>query len=140
MGNNMFAYCLNNSVNHQDSMGYMPTRRNTVFINDSTGGNKHVGTTNSRDLIQINDRNRNAVGKTIIQSAKDFKSSDSAQALSAANDIRSGVNNIRKCGELLFVPCPTIAEDLLGVGFFIYGVLQIAGGITKAVIWVGDNI
>lgn len=55
----MFAYCNNNPINFEDSSGcsLIPS---TVVMNDSTGGDIHIGTTNSVDLQRINDHNKSA--------------------------------------------------------------------------------
>ena len=53
MGNNMFAYCNNNSVNYSDSTGQLPVR-NTVYINDGVPSG-------AKELLYIRDQTDSAV-------------------------------------------------------------------------------
>ena len=112
----------------------------TYTANDSVNGDRRFGTTNSHDAVKRNERSKSALGQEFLQTVQAIKNTNDARAFSAANDIRKGVSNIKKGGGLLFAPCPTVADDLIGVGFAVYGILQICGGITKWAIWVREEL
>ena len=133
----MFAYCNNNPINFGDAFGNQPMRKNTVFINDGAGGDiGPIGITNSYYAIKWNTRSKTAPIKDLIKVVDEFKSSKSGEAILAINQIRAGGSNISKGFGLILTPDPIISDDLLGVGLITYGVLQSAGGITKAIIWM----
>ena len=48
----------------------------------------------------------------------------------AINKIRVGVVYIKRAGDLVFVPIPTISEDLLAVGIAMVGVGYMVWGVV----------
>ena len=49
-------------------------------------------------------------------------------------EIVSGIQDISKGFSLILVPVPTEIEDIKGMAYIVYGVFELAGGITKSVI------
>ena len=59
LGNNMFTYCNNSPIAFEDSSGNA-LKPCIVAMNDSTSGDIHIGTTNSHDLIAMNEKNKSS--------------------------------------------------------------------------------
>ena len=59
--------------------------------------------------------------------------------LEAISDISEGADHVKDGIKCLFIPMPTLADDLYGIAVATYGVLQTSGGIVKTIIWAFDQ-
>lgn len=51
-------------------------------------------------------------------------------------DVHSGIGHIKTGVDLLMLPVPTPLDDISGVGYCIYGILEATGGLVKSIIAV----
>ena len=48
--------------------------------------------------------------------------------------VRKGVNWVKEGATYILVPCPTIADDLIGMGFVVAGVVYATAGVTEVIV------
>ncbi len=48
--------------------------------------------------------------------------------------IASGVNSIKKGAVAVLAPIPTVADDLIGIGYVVKGVVYVVAGVTEVII------
>ena len=135
LGFNVFAYCNNNSVNMNDSKGRIPKELSLEFFAASAygGGGSKLGPyipipTPYEEIPYDEDTLENWIDE--------HNYTNEAKLLEAASDISDGIDLIKDGNSLLFVPVPTLVEDLWGITKITNGVLQSVVGFTKFVIWI----
>ena len=134
LGNNMFAYCNNNPENTIDIAGEIP--KELDYRASSTYGG---GTFGSIIPIPVPYDEIPYDEDTLEDWAIENGYASELQLMEAISDISDGVSHVEDGAKYLFVPCPTVSEDLLGVAIATYGVLQTAGGVVKLIIWAYDQ-
>ena len=133
LGCNMFAYCNNSPVNCVDPTGYWPS------IGESVNPNAMAfmsGTTPYWGPCPWDEDGH--LKETIFTNFEMWQSEMEKEGYShlvnGTKDVTLGVRNIKKGATLLFVPMPTLIDDIAGIGQATYGVLQFTGGLTKIAI------
>lgn len=152
-GNNMFAYCLNNPTAMADDTGMAAHLVMQVIVFDGVS-NKFFQpvTIGSDEWAKLEDLYNKPMADDILETfidlchkgataladkANDIKESDWGQTATGGARIAKGINNIRQGGELILVPCPTAADDALGVLKATKGVIQATYGLVEIVVaWV----
>lgn len=158
----MFAYCGNNPVMYSDPTGHFMAY--VDFLNraggpsgvtsvDSGGGgystsyavaqsgssaNKKVPSFSpgKRDPLELWDEIKDDIISIIKIEDILAERYPAIKLYQGGKDIYSGIGHIKKGLGILLVPVPTTLEDLWGVGYCVYGILEAAGGLVKSIIAV----
>lgn len=156
----MFVYCGNNAANRLDPTGqYMvgvdflnraggfvglsssvtggganTTSRN-VAKNNVNKNNKasrfSPGKRKAKELVQVVKRDVMSVVREVNSLPDKYPE---IKVYKGGKNIKNGVNNISKGAALLYAPVPTVLDDVIGVGFCAYGVMQAAGGLVTVLL------
>lgn len=129
LGNNMFAYCLNNPVAYSDSWG---TDAKVCIAADGTideipwwdhspGGGGFV----YHNIHIANEQNTEILGKH-------------KKVVSGLLKINKARKMITTGVELLFIPVPSVATNLAGVGLITAGIIWGSFGLVEVIIWIDD--
>ena len=135
LGNNMFAYCLNNPVNMGDAAGNIPKELSLQFFAASAYGG---GASNFGPYIPISipyddiPYDEESLARWLVR----HNCTNEAKLLGAVSDILDGKDLIKAGAIDLFAPIPTVVEDLWGMTKIINGIFQTVVGTTKLVIWI----
>ena len=133
----MFTYCLNNPLVFEDSAGAAAricisadgTIDDAPWRDYSPGG----GGRPYKEYHYQPNKYGDAADK--FYTVRFFRAlGNGVKMLTGANRIRGIVSKIKEGAQLLFVPFPTVAEDLAGMALIVYGIIDLARGITEFII------
>ena len=144
----MFAYCNNDPTNLLDRSGNIPDTfagwfgelLGEVLYEMFTGNDHPSHETDSVEREIIKTQVDTVISFIESDEFQDVANSDEVKGLKGLNKIRSGGSLIKKGFKMLFVPIPTEAEDVVGVGLITLGVIKGSWGVVEVVIsWIGGN-
>jgi len=166
LGNNMFAYCLNNPIMLRDALG----RTARIFLTDnpdilampwegSGGGGglnisaygylavaslKNSEDEDVRELYNVVDEilrvDEFSEIPEMVQKAKDvLGNNDIIQDINAADDIESGWDDMKKGIALIAAPAPTWLDEFTGAVKVARGFYKIVMGVGEIFNWTEDD-
>ena len=142
LGNNMFAYCNNNSVNATDKNGKAPdTAAGWIgeeigkFIYELITGEDHPSRETERIQTEIAKKQVDIVIEVLESDEfKDTMNSDGVKKLKGTFKIATGWKYIKRGGKMILAPLPTEVEDIAGVGLITYGIIRATFGVAEVII------